>query len=273
VETLADSLNSQGELLLANGIVPIQLEGDEVPLFILSAGLYMRELAFVLGTTRQVFGLHPYEGGQLKFRESIQETAKIYYRNLVDFYPKGPYLLFGHSANGFFALELARQLRENGRTVAFLGLLDTYPPGPQRRANLIDRMKIHIANLQDKNLPEILQYIGRSARRFSNRWWSRVARDARTIERYEQEGQFKAVRSQLLRTYKPEPYKGQVTIFTATHRPWYMRWDPMEQWAKTLTGQLNIVPIPGDHMSVLQPPQVALLAKKIKALMPRHEND
>ncbi len=93
------------------------------------------------------------------------------------------------------------------------------------------------------------------------------------IEQYEKKGQFNDVRSLLLSTYKPEPYEGQVTLFIATHRPWYMRWDPMEQWANTLTGQLNTVPIPGDHMSVLKSPDLDLLSREIEALLPRHEND
>ena len=271
VEALAESLTRQGETSLANGVVPIHPEGVEVPLFILSAGLYMREIAFALGTARPVYGLHPFEEGQLAYRESVQETARIFYQRLIEFHPQGPYLLFGHSANGYFALELARLLRENGKTVAFLGLLDTYPPGPRRQASPVDRMKIHLNNLQDKNLSQIMQYVGLSAQRLLTRWRRRSAMDAKTIERYIRNGQIKEVRSLLLRAYKPEPYDGQVTLFSATHRPWYMRWDPMEQWANTLTGQLNIVPIPGDHMSVLQSPQVELLAEKIEALLPQHE--
>jgi thioesterase domain-containing protein len=93
------------------------------------------------------------------------------------------------------------------------------------------------------------------------------------IDLFEKKGHVKEVRSLLLGAYKPEPYEGQVTLFIAKHRPWYMRWDPMEQWANILTGQLNIVPIPGDHMSVLKSPHLDLLARKIETLLPRHEND
>jgi thioesterase domain-containing protein len=233
----------------------------------------MRELILGLDARWPVYGVDPVENGKVVYRKSVQETAKIFYRNLVDFYPQGPYSLLAHSAYGYFALELARLLAQSGKDVNFLGLLDTFPPGPRRQANLVDRVKIHIINLHDKNLPGILQYIGRSALRFSTRWRRRAVLDAGLVEYYEKKGQVKEVRSLLLRAYKPEPYEGQVTLFTATHRPWYMRWDPMEHWTNTLVGNLEKVPIPGDHLSALTSPHFYLLARKIESLLPRHDND
>jgi amino acid adenylation domain-containing protein len=273
VEAVAHALITEENSTHPHGIISIRPEGSEPPLFIISPGLYMRELALVLDPGWPVYGLDPVENGKVVFRKSVQETAKIYCHNLVDFYPQGPYMLLGHSANGYFALELARLLIESGKDMVFLGLLDTYPSGSVwRQANPVDRMKIHLNNLQDKNLPDVLKYFGLSARRFLIRWRRRSAMDAKTIERYELKGQVKEVRSLLLRTYTPEPYEGRVILFSAARRPWYMRWDPMEQWTNILTGQFEIVPIPGDHMSVLKPPQVTLLARKIEALLARHEN-
>ena len=80
------------------------------------------------------------------------------------------------------------------------------------------------------------------------------------------------MRNLLLDTYKPEAFDGKVTIFTATFRPQFMQKDPMEQWAHIITGQLEIIPVPGDHMSALQPPYVALLAGTIEKLLPHSEN-
>jgi len=268
VEAIAEALLGEEKSSHPQGIVPIQPKGSELPLFIISPGLYMRELALAVGSGRPVFGINSIENGKVVYRKSVQETAKIFYQNLVDFYPQGPYLLLGHSAHGYFTLELARLLVQSGQEVAFLGLLDSYPPGVKRQAKPIDRVKIHFNNLQDKNLRGILQYIGRSVHNFLIRWWSRTGMEARMIERYEKKGHVKEVRSLLSNAYKPEPFKGQVTLFTATHRPWFMRMDPMAQWANTLTGQLDIVPIAGNHMSVLKPPQVAVLAEKIEALLP-----
>jgi amino acid adenylation domain-containing protein len=263
VEALASCLTGKVETSSPNGIVPIQLGENNVPLFILNAGFYMQKLAFSMGTAHPIYGLDPKEGGQNVFRGSVQETAKIYYRCLIDFYPQGPYLLLGHSANGFFALELSRLLQKNGKEVSFLGLLDTYPPGHLRSANLRDRIKIHLDNLQDKNISGVLEYAQRSMRRFTARWWRAAAGPERLIKHYEQKGQPEDVKSLLINAYKPEPYQGQVTLFTATHRHWYVRWDPMEKWAGILSGPVEIIPIPGTHMSIFDQPHVNILAGKI----------
>ena len=206
------------------------------------------------------------------YHKSVQETARIHFHNLVDFYPQGPYLLLGHSAHGYFALELARLLTEAGKEVAFLGLLDTSPPGSERKAKPVDRMKIHLINLQDKNLVEIFHYFEGSVLRFVTRWQRRASTEARLIERFETKRRVKAVRNSLAHAYKPEPYAGKVTLFSATQRPANKDTKPMEAWANTLTGPFAIVPIPGDHMSALKPPLVTELAKIIEALLPRRKN-
>ena len=268
VEAIAETLRSHGKPAHPQGIVPIHPEGSDVPLFIVSAGLYYRELVLALSPGKPVYGLEPVENGQMVFCQSIQETAKIYYQNLVNFYPRGPYLLLGHSAQGYFALELARLLIKNGKEVGFLGLLDTWPPGPKRQAAPLDRVKIHIINLQEKNPVEILQYFHLSILRFLARRRSKAARIASTIDHYEQERLTEQTRKLILAAYKPEPFEGKVTLFSATQRPWYVNWDMMEPWRKYLIGQLEVVPIPGTHMSAFKPPQVAVLAEKINALLP-----
>jgi thioesterase domain-containing protein len=70
-----------------------------------------------------------------------------------------------------------------------------------------------------------------------------------------------------VRSYTPEPFDNRVTLSSASQRPWFIRWDPMEQWGDIFTGPVEIVPIPGDHMSMLKPPQVDYLADKISATL------
>jgi thioesterase domain-containing protein len=267
VEAIAEILRGREKPSHPQGIVPIRPEGSGVPIFIISAGLYLRELLLALSPGRQMYGLEPVENGEKILLPSIQETARIYYRNLVDFYPEGPYLLLGHSAQGFFALEVARLLIKAGKEVAFLGLIDTFPPGPKRQASPIDRVKIHILNLQDKNPAEILQYFQHSFQRFLARRSKKAGEVENLIERYEQEGRADERWKIILHAHEPEPFEGKVTYFSCTQRLWYERWDPLEPWRKYLTGQVDMVPIPGDHMSSLRPPHVAVLAEKINTLL------
>ncbi len=270
VEALATVLAGEKVNLPGDGVVPIQPEGNEPPVFILSAGLYMRELALALGPARPVYGLLPHEAGRLTFRGSVQESAEIFYRCLADFYPNGPCLLLGHSAHGFFAIELARLLRRAGREVALLGLLDTYPPGSLRQVKFADRVKIHLGNLQGMSLLEILGYFGLSARRYVKR--KKGAAENIRPAGSQAEAQAKKVRDLLARVYQPEPYDGPVTLFSVSEHPWFIRWNPMEPWTKIFTGPFEVVNIPGDHMTMLQPPQVNILADKIEAILRKNES-
>ena len=266
VEALADALRNFDNSSYLQGITPIRSEGSKTPLFFISPQLVMRDLAFTLAPGRPVYGLASVENGKEVYRKSVQDTAAIYYNNLVDFYPRGPYLLIGHSGRGLFTLELARLLLQHGKEVAFLGLLDT---SLHRNVPLFERLKFHTKNLLDKNLPEILQYIRITFRRFSNRWWIRTL-DPLTTERYQKEGrvQVQEVMNLLMRTYVPKPYTGKVTLFSIIDNPLEIPGNPMERWCKTLIGRLDIVTVPGDHVSMLERPHVAILAEKIDALLP-----
>ena len=271
VEALAAALACNEEEPPSNGIVPIQREGSDIPFFFLPAGLYMRDLASALGKSHPIYGLQPFKGGNSVYRDSIQSTAKIYYKCLIDFFPEGPYFLVGHSQHGYYALELARLLRKAGKNVAFLGLLDTYPPGYRLQANPVERVIIHRDNLKGKNSIEVIKYALSAAGRFMQRSWDATL-GIRLIGYYEHKGRDKVVRNLILRTYKPEPFDGQVTIFSATQRPSYLHQDPMDQWANFLSGRYEFVPIRGDHMSILKPPLVNQLAEKILDNLRRDED-
>jgi thioesterase domain-containing protein len=60
--------------------------------------------------------------------------ARVYLKEIRATYPHGPYYLAGHSFGGLIAIEIGRQLIEQGEEVPLLALLDTLPPGPRQRA-------------------------------------------------------------------------------------------------------------------------------------------
>jgi amino acid adenylation domain-containing protein len=266
VQSLAEALAQIDSPSFLQGIAPIRPEGSKAPLFIISPQLLMRELAFALAPGRPVYGLAPVENGKEVYRKSVQDTAIIYYHNLVEFYPRGPYLLIGHSGRGLFTLELARVLLQNGKDVAFLGLLDTRL---HRSIPPVERLKFHTTNLLSKNLPEALQYTEISLRRFSTRAWIKIL-NPKTVERYQKEGRVRGqeVMNHLMRIYVSKPYPGQATLFSIANPPSETLENPKEQWADTFIGQLDIVTVPGDHVSMLKQPHVTVLAEKIDALLP-----
>jgi amino acid adenylation domain-containing protein len=271
IESLANYLLGTENTPALSGVVPIKESGNGTPLFILPAGLHMGDLALKLGEKHPIYALYPFENGKQVFRGSIQETAKIYFQCLTEFDPNGPYLLIGHSADGLFALELARLLRQEGKKVEFLGLIDTYPPGFYTRVNMRERIRPHLRRIGEDNLLGVLKYVFRSVKRETLRLLH-AGEDLVSIKKHEKSGAEIQGRRILLRTYKPEPYDGDVVLFSVTSRPDRIHKNPMEPWSKVFLGNVEMITVEGDHMSILQPPQVNGLAEKILTTLDRNES-
>jgi amino acid adenylation domain-containing protein len=129
---LARLLAGQGQLPPWTALVPLQSTGSSPPVFFVhglggSVGFFL-PLARRLPAHQPVYGLQAIgQDGRITQRETIEEMAAHYVREIVSLQPEGPYFLAGYSAGGLIAYELAQQLHRAGRPVAMLGLLDTQP--------------------------------------------------------------------------------------------------------------------------------------------------
>ncbi len=111
-------------------INPIQEEGELPPLFCMPAAdgltLVYHELSACLGNNQPVYGLD----SPAIYREAIPDTlealAARFIEDMREIQPHGPYLVIGYCSGGTTALEVAQQLRQQGETVALLGLIETY---------------------------------------------------------------------------------------------------------------------------------------------------
>lgn len=72
--------------------------------------------------------------GPMASAASLDEVCEHHLRTLLAQQPHGPYYLFGYSLGGTLAQGIAARLRQRGEAVAFLGLLDTWPPETQNWA-------------------------------------------------------------------------------------------------------------------------------------------
>ncbi len=66
--------------------------------------------------------------------QTLDEVCEQHLATLLAQQPHGPYYLLGYSLGGTLAQGIAARLRQRGETVAFLGLLDTWPPETQNWA-------------------------------------------------------------------------------------------------------------------------------------------
>jgi thioesterase domain-containing protein len=61
------------------------------------------------------------------------------------------------------------------------------------------------------------------------------------------------------RAYRPRPHRGPVSFFKASVRPPDFC-DPVPTWQAATGGLLTVVPVPGDHFTMIREPCVPALA-------------
>ncbi|MGB3637821.1 MAG: SDR family NAD(P)-dependent oxidoreductase, partial [Rivularia sp. (in: cyanobacteria)] len=145
--------NNQTSLTISGNkttIIPIQPGGSKQPLFfvpgILGSIFELYPLAKCLGEVQPFYGLR-YLG--LEENETplnrITDIAKHHVQTLQTIQPKGGLQIGGYSFGGKIAYEMAQQLRNLGRTVSWLGIIDVQTEVPtieQQAANWDDAQYI-----------------------------------------------------------------------------------------------------------------------------------
>ena len=110
-------------------VVTLQAGGSKRPLFcipgVTGMGVAFADLVRHLGGERPVYALQSRGFGGEPALTSIDVVAADSVKSIRAVQPAGPYLLLGYSMGGTVAYEMARQLREQGQQVGFLGLIDS----------------------------------------------------------------------------------------------------------------------------------------------------
>ena len=113
-------------------LVPMQTAINTSSVFclpgILGSVMYLYPLASSLGQCQRFYGLQTPGLDGLSTPETVEDLAKYHIQALQQLQSTEPYQLMGHSAGGVVAFEMARQLEQQGETVALLVILDTCAP-------------------------------------------------------------------------------------------------------------------------------------------------
>ncbi|RPH29736.1 enterobactin synthase subunit F [Buttiauxella warmboldiae] len=174
--------------------------------------------------------------GPMQQAESLDRVCEIHLQTLRELQPHGPYYLMGYSLGGTIAQGIAARLEAAGEEVAFLGLLDTWPPETQNWAG-------KGANELD---PLVLDEINREREAFV------AAQQGQTSDVLFQaiEGNYgDAVR--LLTTAHSVPFAGKATLFVA-ERTLPQGMDPQKSWAPWIA-ELEIYRLDYAHVDIISP--------------------
>lgn len=257
-------------------IIPVQPQGSLPPLFgvhVLGRNEeYYRPLARVLGPDQPVLGLTV---GLLTQDTPIgvEATARCYFEDIQRHYPEGPVSLAAVSLGSYIAFELARQLHDAGRDVRMLALFDAEGPGGRSRLKGKARLLAHGRRLRSEGMGYLLHILSNRLTDLRNRVEKTRVRMASakgeaaplTIST------FVAANELAVQAYDAQPIDIPLTIFRASENVF----DSPESaadglgWASVAQAGFDLIDVPGDHLSILQPPNVEQLATQMQRAMRR----
>ena len=248
-------------------IIPIQPNGTKPPLFgvhVLGRNEeYYRPLAKALGPDQPVFGLSV---GLLTQDTPIgvKATAKRYFDDIQHYHPEGPVSLAAVSLGGYIAFDLAQQLLASGREVRMLALFDAEGPGGRSRLRGRARLAAHVRRARHEGAAYLLHILSNRLVNLRNgveKLRLRIASQKReaapmTID------SFVAANELAVAAYEAQPIDLPLTIFRAEENIFDSPESRAEGlgWAPVAEVGFQVFDVPGDHLSILVPPNVDHLA-------------
>jgi thioesterase domain-containing protein len=162
-------------------------------------------------------------------------------------------LLGGYSGGGVVAFEMAQRLGAEGEPVSLLALIDTYQPQLKPRA-------ITFGTRWARLRREGLHYVAGAVR--TRRELHRQAGAYAAVDRHLDRAEpiplplrdLHLTRSfrEAACSYRPRPWRGRATLFRASGgEEFFEDLTPGNGWEPYLEGGVEIVPIPGAHLTLL----------------------
>jgi len=240
-------------------VIALKPSGTRPPLFFVQPLPILRPLARRLDPDQPVLGLPLPEAPAAC---GLSELARPLVRAVRERQPEGPYFLAGWCAYGRIAHEIAQQLQEQGEEVAMVVLIDSAAPGHRRRRGRTLsvwrrfgwEVRYHVASLSQLRPAEALVYMfERSLKVIRPGRGSAGGSEAMM-------GNRRLLRQIAATPYGPVPYSGRAVVFRGKgRRPVGDRlgWDAMAG------DNLEIVDVPGTHLTMFLEPHVEVLAREL----------
>jgi thioesterase domain-containing protein/malonyl CoA-acyl carrier protein transacylase/acyl carrier protein len=285
-------------------LVVIRQGGAKTPLFLIHDAdgetMPYRSLALHLDPEQTVYGLKALSKANHPILHTrIEDMAAHHIRTIKTVQPVGPYLLGGLCAGGLIAFEVARQLDQNGEKVAMVALMDVGDVDAREKPMRWARERLGRAAStieQGEGHPPLRRVV-----EFGRTW----ARKAWNFAGYQTKSRAKMVRDHTRLTlfrlylklglpmpsflqnipvrtaylfakggYRPATvYNGELYLIRATSgtgidEPHASRYDDHSMgWTPRTTQAVRSVDVPGGHSSMLQEPNVRVLATNLQSYM------
>lgn len=271
IEYLAALIRDDGKNIEKNSLIIELNKGiEKEPLIFVhpSGGSvhWYTELARYIDRTYPFYGIQARGiDGKQELDESIEAMAFRYVDALLRKNLKGPFYLGGWSFGVIVAYEMAQQLSALGHEIRLLALLDHGPhidsAEPADDAELL-------TSIFDRNFSMDLTALRKMSYSEQIKFAFRKAKKHKLIPFYVRLSDFRFYIS-ILKTmrkawhnYKIEKYSGKITLFRSTENI-NSSSGPSLGWDNYAGGGVEIIDVPGDHISMMFHPNVEILAGKI----------
>ena len=256
-------------------LIPLRATGTKPPLYLFPGGLgdalNWRQLVPYMNENLPLYGIQAKQTNDSSiYGLNIDEAAERFLRAIRAFQPNGPYYLAGYSYGGVIAYETAKQISAIVEKVAFLGIVDTIPPGLQSSRNFqstyhgtfTDRVRLHIENMKNQPFSENVRYYSKNllVRVAHNKFIRDSLPIKRLVAKDSKDGQKFA-----FRFYDPDQFCGPATLFRTSEVPLYLKEEEIEGWQKMVQNDFQIIAVPGNHSTVMIEPNICDLATKLAA--------
>ena len=295
IESLSEAIQNHTSSPPSKILHLLNREGKKNPLFMIHAQagsvLMYQELANEI-QDRSVYGLQAllYQDNT-NAPESLEELASIYAKEIRSVQPAGPYHLGGICFGAKLALETAQQLKSAEESVGMLAVIDSNvgsiennlgKDGNQTPASTLIAKAKDVSSRLEKHIKEghllpmsVKYFSSKIINRINNFIWvkNRIPFLHHCLTRYYGTHAFAIKRAEvfhnvLLSKYKVKPYNGSVVLYRSTEfNNIERKQNHLRRWTAVAQSGLDVLILPGEHMTLLHSPFVSALAKDMESKM------
>ena len=217
-------------------------------------------------------------------RDHFERLAAEFVEVIRDYQPKGPYILIGYCFGGMLAFEIARQLELLKEKVELLAAIDTGRDPSFRWFDLLGQSRsairfignaprwiksIHVSKQSKSTFLKGLQKVQYSmkigeSQSPANQTNRDKKRPLRFLSLNEECYETILKLFDAYKAYQTKKFGGSIVLYRAKTRPLFHSLSPDCGWS-SVTNQLEIVSIPGDHRSLLTGDGLAILTQDLRS--------
>ena len=249
-------------------VLPLRRQGDLPPLFCLPAasglGWSWAGLLGEVDEDRPVYALQSAGiASAAPLPRSVEEVADDFARLVGEIQPSGSCHLVGWSFGGLVADAVASRLREDGRDVGVLALLDSYPlvdlVSPSDDAETVEELaallRLDLGGPDGR--PRDAAALVEAARGAGHPLALLEAEQAERLVR------LMGRHAALARRFRPERLDGDLLLFAAAERPRELL--SPELWRPYVTGRIDVHEIPCRHEEMTDAEPIAAIGRLLEA--------